>query len=306
MVFSMEKAEDFKLDFIGIGVPKAATTWLAQCMKEHPEICFPKYMKELHFFNRLHCVYGDKVDNMNYENKGWAWFKYMFKHCKPGQIKGEFTVAYYTDPLALKRIKQHNKDIKLILVFRDPVSRAYSEYQHHFKMGIYGQKTFEQALEVDKYLIEKGLYFKHTPQWLRAFPKKNIKIYFMEDIKQDKTAVIKDLWKFLGVNEDFVPPSFDRKDINIRKESRFLPLNRFLSKINYVLRKNNWNTLLRFAHVLRADFVLNKLRFKNVKPADFPPINPKTAAKLRKYYTSDIKKFEKFMKRDLSGWYNKT
>ena len=43
--------DKFKIDFIGIGAPRCATSWVAQCLMEHPQVCFSS-KKELNYFDK--------------------------------------------------------------------------------------------------------------------------------------------------------------------------------------------------------------------------------------------------------------
>ena len=182
--------DSFKLDFVGIGAPKAATTWIAQCLMEHPNICFPKNIKEMHFFNKRHIAYGNSVQNKNYETKGFNWFKSRFNHCKKNSKKGEFSVSYLSCPAACKRIKKHFPKAKIIVSLRNPIDRVYSAYLYGKRYGDY-KDSFEQTIKKDKYLLEKGLYGKYLPNYLKNF--KEVKIIFVDDMKKNPKKIIQDL-----------------------------------------------------------------------------------------------------------------
>ena len=120
-------------DFICIGVQRAGTTWLYECLKEHPEIFVPE-TKELHFFND------------NYE-KGMTFYSDFFNDANSTkQVIGELTPNYYHDFTALERISQSLPNVKIIFILREPVARAYSHYQLSLTNQCKGM-SFDDALD---------------------------------------------------------------------------------------------------------------------------------------------------------------
>ena len=106
-----------KLDFIGIGVQKSATSWVFQSLIEHPEIQAGKE-KEINFFN------------FKYQY-GYHWYQNRFFDSE--LLTGEFSTQYFWDKNVPERIYQFNPDIKLILCLRNPVDRAFSQHQHEIR-----------------------------------------------------------------------------------------------------------------------------------------------------------------------------
>src|SRR3989344_1753054 len=103
----------FKLDFVGIGAEKAGTTWLADCLGDHPEIYIPR-QKELFFFNKYDPHYLT-VKNYRYK-RGISWYKSQFRQSQPQTLKGEFSPTYIYDNEASFRIKKHFPDAKIIVI----------------------------------------------------------------------------------------------------------------------------------------------------------------------------------------------
>ncbi len=101
-------------DFICIGAQRAGTTWLYQCLKEHPAVFVPE-KKEVRFFNYQY-------------SEGLDWYRSHFEGHQPGQILGELTPDYHRQAEAIDRIAKDVPGVKLVYVLRDPVARAYSQY----------------------------------------------------------------------------------------------------------------------------------------------------------------------------------
>ena len=109
-------------DFLGIGAQKAGTTYLYSLLSEHPQV-FLSSPKELHFFS------------LHYQ-KGLAWYQDQFKFAATDKCCGEITPYYMFHPLASKRIRKHLPNVKLIVLLRDPVERALSQFFHSRRLGL--------------------------------------------------------------------------------------------------------------------------------------------------------------------------
>lgn len=105
-----------RIDFLGIGAQRAATTWLHKCLKRHPQIRLPTSKKEVHFFNR------------EYE-RGLDWYYSQFGRRESNQIVGEITPNYLNVEEAAERIQCHFPETKLFCILRDPLHRAHSSFE---------------------------------------------------------------------------------------------------------------------------------------------------------------------------------
>jgi hypothetical protein len=101
-------------DFIAVGPPRTATTWLDEVLRGH--VGLPLDVKETHFFAR------------NYQH-GLDWYKPYFLHCTTERVVGEICAAYFENPQARVRIRTHIPDCKIVCTLRDPVERLYSHYK---------------------------------------------------------------------------------------------------------------------------------------------------------------------------------
>ena len=133
----------FRLDFVSIGCARSGTTWLRECLQEHPQICVSD-LKELCYF----CSdpqWAPFSNNFRSEN----WLNKRFSHYKPGQIKGELTPFYISDPTSPVLIKKAFPDIKILVSYRNPVDRLYSMYyisMSFFSMLQYNMVSFKGNL----------------------------------------------------------------------------------------------------------------------------------------------------------------
>ena len=105
------------VDFIGIGAPKSGTTWLSECLREHPRVCMSE-PKEIHFFNKTYAFYWKKQE-WKYM-KGMEWYAEHWRGCTSGQKRGEFSVFYMQDESTPELIHKHFPHVKLIACLRHP------------------------------------------------------------------------------------------------------------------------------------------------------------------------------------------
>nr|WP_170951248.1 sulfotransferase domain-containing protein [Synechococcus sp. UW106] len=115
-----------RIDFLVAGVQKCGTTTLWKLLRQHPGICISN-KKELHFFDQK--LYKPTRENINdYHFSGWGVTKFdgtlLYGEATPKYV----LVGNQGKPLYLSRIRDYNPNIKLIVLFRDPVARAHSQW----------------------------------------------------------------------------------------------------------------------------------------------------------------------------------
>ena len=110
-----------KVDFVGIGAQKCATSWIYNALKEHPDV-YVSDPKELDFFS---CHY----------NLGFFWYDQHFRDAGNAGVAGEISPSYLCDLSAPERAFEYNSRLKVIVVLREPVERAYSNHLHEVRSG---------------------------------------------------------------------------------------------------------------------------------------------------------------------------
>jgi hypothetical protein len=290
----------FTLDFLGIGSEKAATYWVADCLKSHPEVCFPN-RKELAVFKEFDQHFL-KILNPRYF-WGTEWYGKQFAHCKR-KTKGEYTPTYlYSEQTAI-RIKKQYPHTKLIITLRDPVERAFSQYLHDTSTGVIRNCTFEEALRKYDGYVEKGLYFKHISNYLKHFPRKQMLFIFTEDIKTNPLQTVRRIYAFLNLKKtSFVPECIDSRP-NPASEARLPWLNYFLLQTEFFLIKSNLDFILKFlidSGIRRRIFIFSYYSNRKTLPI-YPKMKASTKNKLKKIFRSDTEQLEKLLKKDLAAW----
>lgn len=300
----MSKKVELSPDFIGIGTTNAATTWIFNCLREHPEISLPT-LKEIHFFNK----------NYNYK-KGIETYRKYYNHCLGNKITGEFTPEYIKSPLCALRIHKHFPNTKIIACLRNPVDKIYSEYRAHKKkktrLSIY--KNFEEAIMKDSTLIREAFYYKQLRHYYRLFQKQNILILIYEEIKKKPIEFLTKIYNFFALENKSFVPTLISKGVNvtgIRTYRHKIPvINRILyklmlkikvdDKVRNRLRKTLINDLLEKF----LDFNWKRIHKTNTteRLIEKKQMNEETRNILERIFRPDIMKLEKLIEKDLSIW----
>jgi hypothetical protein len=199
-----------KVNFIGIGVQKAGTSWLAEALNEHPEIYIhPK--KEAHYFNKEKFY----INKFHYE---WT-----FKN-KNEKIVGDITPAYIYEENVAEKIHKYNPDVKMIIILRDPTDRCLSQYKMEMTRGTIEENSglwdaFSRDLPKYGPMKARGLYNNQLSRYYKYFKKKQILILQYEDLQKNPTNFIKKAFDFLELDNSFIPTCLS-KNIKHKKDKR--------------------------------------------------------------------------------------
>ena len=190
------------LDFLVIGVQKSATTSLDQYFRLHPSIAMPNKKKELHFF--------DKPENLS---KGGVFYLPYFKNADTKKIWGECTPIYCYWNGVIDNIYRYNPNIKLILVLRNPVERAFSHWNMEFTHEREHLSFYAALMEEEKRLakmphkqhrvysyLDRGKYVSQINNIWRVFDRKSVHILKMDDLIESPQITLDKINTFLGVS----------------------------------------------------------------------------------------------------------
>lgn len=186
----MEKQK--KPDFIGIGAQRSGTSWLYNCLIEHPDVYMPR--KEVHFFD-------DKYD------RGVEWYFSLFGACTDGQLCGEITPDYMFDKGALEKLSASCGTSKLIIILREPLSRAYSAFSLFRSHGQFNDWSFQEAIDKEPFILSQSLYAEQLETVYALFDKKQVFVGLYDDIKHAPNDFYRDVCQFLEIDTEFSPVS---------------------------------------------------------------------------------------------------
>jgi hypothetical protein len=294
-------------NFLIIGFEKAGTTSVYHYLKQHPQV-FVSPTKETNFFVHE----GQNPEILPYLAKeltvvrSLADYRALFEAVSEHKAVGEASPLYLADPKAAECIRHHIPDAKLIALLRDPAERAYSAYWMRVRDGR-ETRSFEQAvdeelagrlddsLEVERrHYVRWGLYARHLKVYFSRFDRAQLAIYLFDDLQADPGGLMRELFRFLEVDDRFVP------DTSIRYNASGTPRNRLLrplfgkSAVTRTLRRALPGPLGR-----RAASIQEAWRSRALAK---PPMPPKVRRRLVAGYRRDILELQGMLERDLSGW----
>lgn len=274
-------------NFIGIGVQKCATSWLHEVLNAHEEV-FTSDPKEIDFFSTFY-------------DRGYEWYETHFASGNNLAVRGETSPSYFYHPAAPARIKLYDPDLKIIVIFRDPVERAFSNHLHELrKWHFRASEHFEDGLENNPCYLEQSRYAKHLTAWYDAFPQSQILPLILEEIMSDPEAAIRQVYDFLGVDlEGKVDLTRTRSNESVAFRNDRLQLT--LQKGGKMLRRAGFGAGLEavksFGPVRQA-MSLNKRDLR----VEAPPLSNKTRTVLSLELAQEMRDLAKMLGRDSLPW----
>ncbi|XP_023279008.1 heparan sulfate glucosamine 3-O-sulfotransferase 6-like [Seriola lalandi dorsalis] len=175
-----------------IGVKKGGTRALLEFLRIHPDV--RAVGAEPHFFDRFY-------------DKGLEWYRNLMPRTLDGQITMEKTPSYFVTKEAPGRVCTMNCQTKLIVVVRDPVTRAVSDYTQTLSKNP-GLPSFQSLalknsstglIDTTWSAVRIGLYAKHLENWLQHFPLSHFLFVSGERLVSDPAGEMGRVQDFLGL-----------------------------------------------------------------------------------------------------------
>ncbi len=199
-----------KPTFLGIGGMKCGTTWISECLREHPEV-FMSSPKELNYFS-----------TKQYWDRGSEWYLDHFGDAAGYRAIGEFSTSYIrssqTPPeKMIERIQGLLGHVRIIAAVRDPVARYVSNLKHFMREGRIPpiEPVSLAALREynEKYpsLLQFGLLWDVIDLFRASFGPENVHVIAMEDCSHRPREVLRELYRFLEVSPNFTPAVLNRR-----------------------------------------------------------------------------------------------
>ena len=194
-----------------IGVKKGGSKALLVFLGAHPRI--KACRREVHFF-----------DEERHYHRGLKWYRSQMPKSYSGEITIEKSPRYFISSRTPERVYRMSPDMKIILILRDPVKRAISDYVH---MKIRRQHSVDANIESmlwnnetgrfnsNASFMQVGLYSVYLKNWLRYFPREQIHIVNGDNLIRDPGAELVKVQRFLNIDvlinrNDFVFHSIKR------------------------------------------------------------------------------------------------
>lgn len=312
-------------NFIIIGAARSGTTALYRHLKQHPQI-YMSPVKEPRFF-------AFEKGDLQFRGPGDAElhrstivsledYEALFGDVAGEPAVGEASPVYLCSPKAAARMKSFVPDARLIAILRNPVDRAYSHFLQLVRHRAETLTDFSQALQAEAQRArdnweyrwrykELGLYSAQLRRFLDAFDRSRIRIYLYEEFNADTQCVLRDIYRFLGVDETFVADTSVRYNISgvprsklihaalsklqKRTQATFDPAPRHDSdESTTIVRRLRQSSLLETARRVGIGLINRNL----VKAQLAPEVRKRLSAE----YREDILTLQDLIQRDLSRW----
>jgi len=277
-------------NFLIIGAAKCGTSSIYMYLKQHPEI-FMSPIKEPHYFSFTSETKktqgpGDSVTQAITEIEE---YKNLFNDVQNEKAIGEASPTYIYQPNAAERIQNLIPNAKLIAILRNPAERAFSAYMHVVR------DRREPAGPLWHYR-NCGFYFEQLTRYFNLFPKDQIQVFTYEDLRSDQEGVLKNIFKFLDVDTNFIP------DISVKFNVSGKQKSKLLHSLTLGLFNNPNPIRWLSRHIVPESLrwkVTNRIRELNLISQKIPE---KIKAELINGYRYDIIKLQTLIDRDLSHW----
>lgn len=300
-----------KPNFLIVGGAKSGTSSLYHYLKQHPDIFLPKIKEPLYFIRR------DVLDKLNSKDiaiknenlvdklpKSFNEYLRLFNSVSNEKFIGECSATYlYYYRFSIPNIKNKLGDVKIIIILRNPVDKAFSQYKHLKRLGA-EKLNFEESLELENERIKNNYsalyhyrnqcsYYNQVKAFKENF--QDVLILKTDDLKNDPQKVLNKIIYFLGINKPF---NFNTS--KLYNVSDFIPKSyRFYRFVNHPttskIRKSIWFIL---GNGLRS----KARRIYHKKNNENLVISYKTEKLLKHYFKSDLIKLQGIIDTDISGW----
>jgi Sulfotransferase family len=286
-------------NFFIVGAQKAGTTSLYHYLNQHPQV-YMSSRKEPHFFEGMHSEFR-RPGRRSVPVKDLAEYQALFAGASDESAIGEASASYLFSPRAPGLIKSSVPDAKIIAILRNPADRAYSNFLYCVQVGREPLGSFVEGLQAEEartrdkwgplwYYKQKGFYYAQVKRYFDTFGRDQVGIWLYEDLRNDTFGILGEVFRFLGIDEYFVPDaSSEYNPSGIPRVGRLYAGVRMLTARNPALVERVIPARLR-GYVKRRIFA---------KP---PPFPPEVRRQLTDSYREDILRLQELIGRDLSAW----
>jgi hypothetical protein len=270
-----------------IGAGKCGTTSLHRYLGNHPQIHMSE-LKELRFFQDPECL--DQLD------------RYATFFNGDAQVRGESSPTYTAYPRATgvpERIRAAIPDVKLIYLVRDPVERTIALHVQRQTHGIdlpnLGTALGDGADPYNEY-VAPSRYAMQLERYLRLFPREQIQVIDQADLRHRRRETLRDVFRFLDVDENFWSPSYEAVHNPAESKVRWTPTSRRLSdsRVADLIRRTIPPAPRRalFAPVKRA----------TTRRVDQPVLDHRTRRLLHETYKPDVERLRELTGNEFASW----
>lgn len=289
---------NFVIDLLIVGAQKAGTSSLLRYLAQHPQIC-THWQPEMNYF----------VDEKEYKKKfSVALSRYFPCNNETTKVLVAKSVGILDSAKYIQRIYDFNPNMQIVISLRNPIDRAYSAYWFARRKGWENIQNFEEALktgperfagqwprEQECSYLERGIYVRPIKTIFSFFPRSQVHIYLLEEMKENLIKVCQELYKLCNLESDFVPEASQRHNLATEARSEYLAY--------LISNAKPLKNILRHTFPTNVtDSLKHSLQRWNQKQVDLPVMKDETRARLVEFYRPHNSELSQLLQRDLSFW----
>lgn len=310
--------------FFIAAAPRSGTTSLYSYLGQHPDIAMSAQKEPAYYhfrslqpnFDELAELYGSdrKSESLRRYKRSLSQavidpdaYSGLWDHHPDAADRGDASPTYLYHFDALRLIREEIPQAKFVLLLRNPVDRAYSQYLQYLRHGIETDYDFETAIaqeptDVNNYwwgerrYLRLGQYAEHVEDCIRLFGEDNLLIILREEFESQPGESVDQVLSFLG------RAPFDGFDDSIRHNRAFVP-----QPSLSVRAARTRGPAKRLGRLLVPASVRTRLfhRIMTRRVMTPPPLLASTRARLNSFFHSDVRRLEQLINRDLAIWTEK-
>ena len=306
-------------NFFLVGAMKAGTTAIYDSLQSHPDVfcspikepnffsddivpdVFSGEFKPSHSFNAEAYIAGPMTDYVHIAYvRDAQLYAQLFRGAVDERVIGDFSTSYLYSRSAAGNIRDARPNARVLIVLRNPVERAISQYLMDMRIGIVNKPLGQLVAGelnaqrrgwcITNEYVGLGLYAQQVKRYLMTFPRQRVKIVLHDDLRRDFQGTIEDICRFLEI--DPTRPRVEEVRRNPARASRFPELNAWLYRFG--LKRVVSECLPRRLIGLGKRYYYSETIRATVSDDE--------RAWLRSLFADDIQELSKLIHRDLSGW----
>ena len=293
---------DAKPNLFIIGAPKCGTSSLYYWLSQHPEVFVTKKKELNHFYAPARRRPISRAKYLGY-----------YSNVKPAhKAIVEVSVWYLFSRIAIDRVLRFNPEARFLVCLRNPAEMLPTLHTQQIYAGLEGEYDLEKAWDLSderaaghfsglKKFVNRGdpshMAYKlscrlgaQVADLLEKVDQGRVKFVLLDDIRNDQTAVYRDICRFIGVS-DF-SASTDLSARNRGQDRR----GRKLDRLHAVVNAHGW------LKKMVPDSVFEYLTPENLKVAKTAEMSPSFKRKVKRYFAEDVEMLQSLIDRDLSDW----
>lgn len=278
-------------NFLYIGAPRCASTYLDSILRAHPKVYVPRNIKEVRYFDKRY-------------DRGDAWYRSHFPtepEARDYAAIGELTPTYLFEPEAPSRIAALGTVRRFLVGFRNPVDRLLSQYA--FLKGYPGIKGYPgKGTTLDGFIdrsplgVPLSLYSEGLARFADQFGAESLLVLIYERMFKDPAETARRVATHLGVDPDGFAADALHRRVNQAKALRFERLYRTARWAGQSLYKTG------LFPTKVVSYRLNLRRFFTTQSTDAVALAPEQRTRLIEMFEPDIAAVERFIGSDLPEW----